>query len=121
MLSRQIQGKNQDYEIIVIVSLGSNNPGADYNKADISGRLVGTDGYLYNLGDDFGDYNGSKIYPYDMEISSMESFSYDLNKSQAIYRILVPGATIPLTKDSITISSQFLQESQTLEILFGSY
>ena len=42
--------------LLHLISLGTNNPGANYNKADISGRLVGTDGYLYKLGDDFGDY-----------------------------------------------------------------
>ncbi len=106
----------QNYKIIIIVDLKNANNTSNYTKADLSGTLAGTDGYMYHLGSEraHGKFPAS-VYGQ----SRYETFQSDVTTNEARYEIFVPASNIQSTKDVITIGSSLLKETQTLEIVFG--
>jgi len=90
------------YAIYIDVKLPSNT--VNYSRQDLSGQVVGTDGYVQTIGRDAGLW-GEKFQRF-------ESF-----QGHATLIISVPGA-VNLVKDTINIHSTLLNESQNIEIVF---
>lgn len=90
------------YDIYIDVKLPSNV--STYSRNDLSGRVVGTDGYDQPIGRD----------ALAVGIKSQRFESY-LGRATLI--ISVPGA-LNLVKDTINIRSDLLSESQSIEIVF---
>jgi hypothetical protein len=90
------------YDIYIDIKLPSN--ASDYSKDDLSGAVVGTDGYQQPIGRD----------ALSMGIKSQRFESF---QGRATLIISVPGA-LNLVKDTIDIRSDLLNESQNIEIVF---
>ncbi|MGE0173582.1 MAG: hypothetical protein AB7T49_12365 [Oligoflexales bacterium] len=88
----------KDYDIVIEVRLPDGTSG--YKKSDLSGQLIGTDGYEQEIGE----------FP-----EPVEEFSVQGTKAQL--RIEVPGAQKKV-RDVIQIRSKLLKEEQSLEIVF---
>ncbi len=90
----------EKYNVIVQVKLDKNID--SYSKSDLAGHLVGTDGYQQPLGR-YGVFDSLKHYP-------------DKGYARLTSRF-VPG-TYAGVKDTITIKSDILNETQTITIEF---
>lgn len=90
------------YDIYIDVKLPSN--ATDYTKNDLSGAVIGTDGYEQPIGRDAVSVG--------IKSQRFESFP-----GRATLIISVPGA-LNLVKDTINIRSDLLNESQNIEIVF---
>lgn len=89
----------------------------DYPQADLAGRLVGTDGYTRGVGrDSKGALDGVVVPPW-VNIGPVPQDKFQFNGQTAKISVWVPGAE-RLVRDTISISSDLLKESQSLEIVF---
>jgi hypothetical protein len=89
----------------------------DYPQADLAGRLVGTDGYSRGVGrDSKGALDGAFVPPW-VDVGPIPQDQFQFNGQTAKISIWVPGAE-RLVRDTISISSDRLEESQSLEIVF---
>lgn len=100
----------QSYAINVSVVLPSNV--FSLSKADLSGTLIGTDGYQQS------------IIPIDAPGVAPQTFSYTPPNANipgstgtALLIMRIPGA-MKNVKDTLTVSSAVLQENQTISIIF---
>lgn len=100
----------QDYYIIIEVKLPQNV--GNYTLADLNGELSGTDSYRQSISTTPQAWNS---YDPPMPIPLPE---FVLSGRVARLKIRVPGAHVPLTKDTVTIRSTLLNEQQTLGIQF---
>ena len=90
----------EDYNVIVQVKLDSGI--SSYSKSDLTGNLVGTDGYTQILGK-YALFDSLKHYP---------------SKGYArLTTSTVPGS-YENVRDDITITSKILNETQTISIVF---
>lgn len=90
------------YEIFIDIKLPSN--AANYTQSDLSGSVVGTDGYSQPIGRDalaIG-FHGQR---------------FEAQNGRATLILSVPGA-LNQVKDTINIKSDLLNETQAIEIVF---
>ena len=99
----------QDYAIIVEVTLpeGTEN----YRRSDLSGRLVGTDGYQILIPDG-REFNGIGW----QRPSRTPMFRLEEELARIVF--FVRGSNQRLVRDTIQIRSRLLDETQELEIIF---
>lgn len=99
----------QDYAIVVEITLP---PGVEnYNRTDLSGKLIGSDGYMINIPDG-REFNGQGwVRPY-----RRPRFHFGDDVARLVF--FVRGAREALVRDTIRIRSRVLNESQKLEIIF---
>ncbi len=101
----------QDYHIVIQVKVPTNRD--VYNIADLSGKVIGTDGYVQVIPAQayFQDKDGNMI---------RAKIGRRLPIVEGVVQIIirVPGAEA-LVKDTIQIKSKLLKEDQTLELIFG--
>ncbi len=92
------------YKIHIRVKLPSNT--ANYTRQDLSGMLIGTDGYAQNL-----------------QAQSLWTFigggRFVFSGDAAELVVPVPAAE-NLVQDTINVRSQLLNEQQTLRVIFGN-
>lgn len=90
------------YEIYIDIKLPSSN--SNYTQNDLSGSVIGTDGYTQPIGRDAltVGFHGQR---------------FDVQNGRATLILVVPGA-LNLVKDTINIRSDILNESQAIEIVF---
>jgi len=93
--------QGQRYNIHMRVKLPSNV--GQYSRSDLSGTLFGTDGYFQTINGMFG---------------FIQPFYFDPSAGFAELVMPIPGAKQGV-HDSLKVSSAVLQESQTINILFG--
>jgi hypothetical protein len=93
--------QGQRYNIHMRVKLPSNV--GQYSRADLSGTLFGTDGYFQTINGMFG---------------FIQPFYFDPSGGFAELVMPIPGAKQGV-HDSLKVSSSVLQESQTINIVFG--
>jgi hypothetical protein len=93
--------QGQRYNIHMRVKLPSNV--GQYSRADLSGTLFGTDGYFQTINGMFG---------------FIQPFYFDPSAGFAELVMPIPGAKQGV-HDSLKVSSAVLQESQTINIIFG--
>jgi len=93
--------QGQRYNIHMRVKLPSNV--GQYSRADLSGTLFGTDGYFQTINGMFG---------------FIQPFYFDPSAGFAELVMPIPGAKQGV-HDSLKVSSSVLQESQTINIIFG--
>ena len=93
--------QGQRYNIHMRVKLPSNV--GQYSRADLSGTLFGTDGYFQTINGMFG---------------FIQPFYFDPSAGFAELVMPIPGAKQGV-HDSLKVSSAVLQESQTINIVFG--
>jgi hypothetical protein len=93
--------RGEPYFLVIEVKLPSGTTG--YAMNDLSGRLKGTDGFVQRI-------PGKSEFPGDR--------SFEVSDDLATLKILVPGALIRSTRDTVQISSTLLNESQTLTVQF---
>jgi hypothetical protein len=113
----------EDYKIHIMVSLPQQER-VSYTSDDLSGNIVGTDGFRYVISS--GMYQGVNKQYYENPASfpgferykNIEEFRYYPEKNRARLIVLIPGAA-KMVKDTITISSHLLQESQTIDLVFN--
>lgn len=105
----------QAYWIYIEVKLPSNVGG--YQVNDLSGRLVGTDGYTRGVGrDSRGALDGAFIPPW-ANLGTIPQDQFQVNAQTARIAVWVPGAE-ELVRDTVSIRSDLLNENQSLEIVF---
>lgn len=106
------------YKIIIEVRVPDRI--TQYRLSDLSGTVIGTDGY-------------SRRLPYDSRWTKLSTYVDESNKLQEVKGssrvkvrnnkvqlvLNIPPATINLTEDTIRIKSRRLRESQTLSLIFG--
>ena len=92
---------HQDYLLYTRVALPADT--SSYTANDISGRLIGTDGFAINIG-------GAR--------NPFGSFSFFPENHSAVITTKVPGAATAGIKDRIQVASRLLGESQTLLLVF---
>ncbi len=101
----------QDYHIVIQVKVPTKRN--SYSIADLSGKVVGTDGYVQPIPSQafFQDEDGRMI---------RAKLGRRLPIVEGVVQIIirVPGAEA-LVKDTIRIKSKLLKENQTLELIFG--
>lgn len=103
----------QSYWIHVEVTLPSNV--ANYTATDLSGRLVGSDGYTRGVGRD--SRGATEGIPDWQKVGVDLADKFQLSPGIATISIFVPGAA-ELVRDTIQIHSDLLRENQSLEIVF---
>lgn len=101
----------QPYQIYIQVKLPSNT--ISYTLADLSGNLVGTDGYQQTIGLNPAAY--SSITKGTRPVLG-QGFNYN-GSTTALLIVPVPGAASAVS-DKIKISSTKLNETQDLEVIF---
>ena len=94
---------NQEYMIYTSIRLPRGTE--DYDAGDISGQLIGTDGFAIPVG-------GSR--------NPFSKFVFSAEKAKAIVTTRVPGAATSGIRDEISINSKLLSEKQSLTLVFGS-
>ena len=103
----------QDYHIVIQVRMPANRN--SYNIADLSGKVIGTDGYVQVLPLQayFQDEQGRMV---------RAKLGRQLPIIDGVVQIIirVPGAEA-LVKDTIHVKSKLLRENQKLEIVFGKH
>ena len=103
----------QDYHIVIQVRMPANRN--SYNIADLSGKVIGTDGYVQVLPLQayFQDEQGRMV---------RAKLGRQLPIIDGVVQIIirVPGAEA-LVKDTIHVKSKLLKENQKLEIVFGKH
>lgn len=77
-----------------------------YTVADLSGLLIGTDGYQQAINQSGGIMG-----------NSLQSFTYLPGSTQAELLMHIPGA-MKFVRDTINIHSNMLNESQNISIIF---
>lgn len=92
----------KSYDIVITVDLSSADEISNYKQSDLTGSIMGTDGFMYGLGSN---------------LDGIETFNFMPEKLQAVLKITIPGA-IKNTKDTVKINSSLLEESQTIELVF---
>ncbi|MBX3437333.1 MAG: hypothetical protein KF861_07590 [Planctomycetaceae bacterium] len=101
----------QDYHIVIQVKIPGNRHA--YNISDLSGKVIGTDGYLLIIpAQAFVQEENGRLVP--------ARIGRRLEVVDGVVQILirVPGAEA-LVKDTIKVKSKLLKEDQTLELIFG--
>ncbi len=93
--------EGEDYIIHIQVKLPSQT--SNYYKTDLSGTLIGTDGYVQVI-------NDPKSLPY-------QKFYYSSGSSTAEFTMLIQGAKSGVD-DTIKVTSKLLQESQEISVHF---
>ena len=93
---------NQEYVIYTSIRLprGTEN----YDAGDISGQLIGTDGFAIPVG-------GAR--------NPFSKFVFSAEKAKAVVTTRVPGAATSGIRDDISINSKLLSEKQSLTLVFG--
>ena len=94
---------NQEYVIYTSIRLPRGTE--DYDASDISGQLIGTDGFVIPVG-------GAK--------NPFSKFVFSVEKAKAVVTTRVPGALTSGIRDEISINSKLLNETQSLTLIFGS-
>ena len=94
--------EGQRYDVHIRVKLPSN--AMQYNRADLSGTLFGTDGYFQSINGFFG---------------FIQPFFYTPGTDYAELIMPIPGAKRGVN-DSLKVTSRLLNESQTISIWFGA-
>jgi hypothetical protein len=85
---------------MIMIQIKLNNSVKRYPRSDLSGNVIGTDGYRDNFG------------------GPTESGYLPIKDNTVIYEALpVPGAA-QLVKDVITVESKILKEKQVIELIF---
>ncbi len=107
----------QAYSIVIEIRLPSSDK--VYRVSDLSGKVVGTDGYTQKLPWD-SRTAGASGYPVEggaiKRLDSKTVLDVVRNRVQIIIR--VPGGA-QLVRDVITVRSRKLKEEQELELVFG--
>lgn len=99
----------QDYVIVVEINLPAGVK--NYDRDDLSGKLIGSDGYMIKIPDG-REFNGQGWgRPYRRP-------RFHVGDDVARIVFFVRGARERLVRDTIRIRSRLLQESQQLEIIF---
>ena len=93
---------NQEYVIYTSIKLPRGTE--DYDAGDISGQLIGTDGFAIPVG-------GAR--------NPFSKFVFSAEKAKAIVTTRVPGAATSGIRDEISINSKLLSEKQSLTLVFG--
>jgi hypothetical protein len=99
----------QNYQIVIEVKLPQIS--GSYQRADLSGRVIGTDSYTQSLADGGGLGGLPSIFG---NIGG-DDFVHTGNKARLT--VWVPGAA-QLVQDTIQVRSEVLQEDQTITIVF---
>lgn len=105
----------QPYWILIEVRLPPDVK--SYAAADISGRLLGTDGYSRGVGRDSKGPTDGLPLPLGVDASLIPTDKFDFNGTSAKLGIWVPGAA-ELVRDTINIRSDLLNETQSIAIVF---
>jgi hypothetical protein len=92
----------QDYLIVIHVKVPKKI--TTYNENDLTGAMVGTDGYRTPI----GNYKGSK-FP--------KKYYGKFDPKHKLLALKIPGAKEKV-KDTIQVESRVLKEKQTIEIVF---
>ncbi len=98
--SRPAQG--EDYIIHIQIKLPSQT--MNYYRNDLSGTLIGTDGYSQTI-------NHPKYF-------MMQRFTYVTGSPSAEFAMLIPGAASGVN-DTIKVTSKLLNESQDISVRFN--
>ena len=99
----------QDYQIVVEVEIPSHTQ--QYGRSDLTGQLVGTDGYRVMIPDG-REYNGlGWVRP-----RRQPAFRRSGNKARIVF--FVRGSQSALVRDTIQIRSRLLNEHQSMQIVF---
>ncbi len=93
---------NQEYVIYTSIKLPRGTE--EYDAGDISGQLIGTDGFAIPVG-------GAR--------NPFSKFVFSAEKAKAIVTTRVPGAATSGIRDEISINSKLLSEKQSLTLVFG--
>ncbi|MCX6125638.1 MAG: hypothetical protein NTV34_12970 [Proteobacteria bacterium] len=101
---------NQKYMIFMRVTLPNNTNG--YSKSDLSGRLTGSDGYYQIINGGEKTYNGTSNFP-----RYPQTFEFTPTNNTATLSMTIIGAQRNV-RDTITIKSGFLNESQSIAVVF---
>jgi hypothetical protein len=99
----------QNYMIVIEVTLPKDTE--RYTKADLSGQLVGTDGYRVRIPDGT-EFNGQGW------IRPMRTPAFRRAGDKARVVFFIRGAQQALVRDTILIRSRLLDEQQKLQITF---
>jgi hypothetical protein len=101
----------QDYHIVIQVKISDTRK--SYSIADLSGKVVGTDGYVQLIpAQAFVQDDDGRL------IRARQGRPLRVLDGVVQILIRVPGAEA-LVKDTINIKSKLLKESQTLNLIFG--
>lgn len=106
------------YKIVVEVRVPDRI--TQYRLSDLTGTVVGTDGYSRKIPYDSRQIKLSSYVDEDNKLQQIKSSSRVKprdNKVQLVLRI--PPASLNLTEDTIKIKSRRLRESQELKLVFG--
>lgn len=107
---------HQAYWIFIEVRLPTT--ATSYQLNDLSGRLVGTDGYTRGVGrDSRGALDGAAAPPPWSGVGAIPQDQFQVNGRTARIAVWVPGAE-ELVRDTVNIRSDVLNENQSLEIVF---
>ena len=101
---------NQKYTIFMRVTLPSNTNG--YSKSDLSGRLTGSDGYYQIINGGEKTWSGTSNFP-----RYPQTFEFTPSNNTATLSMTIIGAQRNV-RDTITIKSNFLNESQSIAVVF---
>ena len=105
----------QAYWIYIEVRLPPN--AGRYEVQDLSGRLIGTDGYTRGVGRDSRGALDGAVVPNSSSFGNITQDHFRVNGQTARIAVWVPGAE-ELVRDTVNIRSELLNESQALEIVF---
>ncbi|MEZ6127634.1 MAG: hypothetical protein R3C59_03065 [Planctomycetaceae bacterium] len=109
---------NEDYKLIVEIRLPDSVRA--YRINDLSGRVIGSDGYHQKIPYDSNSRGAVSYTDENLKVvpisSSSESIKVRDNKVQLVINVL--GAA-RLVKDVIQVRSRRLKENQELELIFG--
>lgn len=114
--------ERQDYTIFIEVKLPSNGSPLSYTKEDLSGLLIGTDGYTQAIEQSFAPIQMATL-PFDVPFQPSSQPTFDpkgqfvVNGNIAKISFMVPGADRKV-QDTIQIRSKLLNESQTVSLVF---
>ena len=106
----------ESYQIIIEMKLPRRTK--RYRTSDLSGRVIGTDGYRQHLPFDSRAPYASRVTAGAAPETISARMRIDVEQSRIQLVVSVPGAQ-RLVKDTIEIKSRLLKEEQKLELVFG--